>query len=98
MAAPKSPSRPRLVLGTANRKKAGELADLLVLAGFECFTLADFPPSPDVDETGSSFAENAAIKAREQAQRTRHWVLADDTGLVVDALGGAAGLYSARYA
>jgi XTP/dITP diphosphohydrolase len=93
-----STSRPVLVFGTGNRKKAGELADLLAPTGIELKTLADFAAPLDVDETGQSFAENAALKATQQAKHLGQWVLADDSGLVVDALKGEPGIYSARYA
>jgi XTP/dITP diphosphohydrolase len=89
---------PVLVFGTGNRKKAGELADLLAPTGIELKTLADFSNPLDVDETGRSFAENAALKATQQAKHLGQWVLADDSGLVVDALKGEPGIYSARYA
>jgi XTP/dITP diphosphohydrolase len=90
--------RPVLVLGTGNRKKAGEIIDLLAPLGLELRTLADFADALDVDESGTTFAENAAIKATQQARHLRQWVLADDSGLIVDALGGQPGVYSARYA
>ncbi len=93
-----STSRPVLVFGTGNRKKAGELADLLAPTGIELKTLADFAAPLDVDETGQSFAENAALKATQQAKHLGQWVLADDSGLVVDVLKGEPGIYSARYA
>ncbi|HEV3339373.1 MAG TPA: non-canonical purine NTP pyrophosphatase [Pirellulales bacterium] len=88
----------RLVIGTANRKKGLEMADLMRPLGIEVLTLADFPPAAEVAETGDTFAANAAIKATEQARRLGEWVLADDSGLCVDALGGRPGVYSARYA
>jgi XTP/dITP diphosphohydrolase len=87
-----------LVFGTGNRKKAAELADLLAPVGISLKTLADFSNPLEVDETGQSFAENAALKATQQAIHLRQWVLADDSGLVVDALKGEPGIYSARYA
>jgi XTP/dITP diphosphohydrolase len=90
--------KPVLVFGTHNRKKAAELVDLLVGLGVELRTLADFPDAIEIEESASSFAENAAIKATRQAAHLGRWVLADDSGLVVDALGGAPGIYSARYA
>ena len=86
-----------LVLGTHNRKKALELVDLLCPWGFECRTLADYPNAIEVDETGSTFAENARLKACQQAKHLGLWVLGEDSGLVVDALGGAPGVYSARF-
>ena len=91
------PSKPLLVLGTANRKKGREIADLLAPVGLELRTLADFPEAPDVEETGRTFAENAALKAVAQARRLDRWVLAEDSGLMVGALDGAPGVYSARY-
>ncbi len=87
-----------LVIGTRNRKKGAELADLLAPHGFRVVTLDDVPDAIDVVENGDSFAANAALKAMQQAQHLRRWVLADDSGLEVDALGGAPGIYSARFA
>ena len=78
-----------LVLGTANRKKARELVDLLADVGLTLSTLADFPQALVVEETGDSFAANAALKATSQARHLGHWVLGEDSGIVVDALGGA---------
>lgn len=88
---------PRLVLGTTNRKKGQELSELLAPWGFECATLADFAERIDVVEDGETFEANARKKATEQAVHLGEWVLAEDSGLVVDALGGAPGIYSARY-
>lgn len=88
---------PLLVLGTGNRKKGIELAELVAPLGIAVRTLADFPSAIDVRESGSTFAENARLKATEQARHLRHWVLADDSGLAVDALRGGPGVYSARY-
>lgn len=87
-----------LVCGTGNRKKGAELAELLAPWGFTLQTLADYPQAIEVDESGTSFAENAALKATQQAAHLHAWVLADDSGLVVDALDGKPGVYSARYA
>jgi len=84
-----------LVLGTHNRNKAGEL---VAPVGLAIKTLADFPQAKDVEETGDSFAANAALKAVAQARHLRAWVLGEDSGVVVDALGGAPGVYSARFA
>lgn len=88
---------PLLVLGTHNRKKLGELADLLLPFGFELRSLADYADALAVDETGSTFAENAALKATQQAKHLKAWVLGEDSGLVVDALGGEPGVLSARF-
>ncbi len=90
--------RPTLVFGTGNRKKAGELADLLAPVGIELKTLADVEDPLDVEESGQTFAENARLKATQQAKHLKQWVLADDSGLAVDALGGSPGVYSARFA
>lgn len=87
-----------LVLGTNNRKKGLELAELLRPLGILVRTLADFPDALDVEENGSTFAENARLKAQQQARHLKHWVLADDSGLCVDALKGEPGVYSARFA
>jgi XTP/dITP diphosphohydrolase len=86
-----------LVLGTRNRNKVTELADLLRPHGLQLRTLADFPQAVDVLEDGKTFADNAAKKAREQALVLRQWVLAEDSGLAVDALNGAPGVFSARF-
>jgi XTP/dITP diphosphohydrolase len=86
-----------LVLGTANRHKAIELADLLRPAGVELRTLADFPAVGEVVEDGDTFAANARLKAAGYARHLGRWVLADDSGIAVDALGGRPGVHSARY-
>jgi XTP/dITP diphosphohydrolase len=86
-----------LVLGTRNRKKCEELVDLLAPWGFELRTLADCAGAIEVEETGATFAENARLKACEQARRLQQWVLGEDSGLVVDALAGAPGVRSARF-
>jgi XTP/dITP diphosphohydrolase len=90
-------SKPILVVGTANRKKGEELAELFSAVGLEVKTLADFPGATHVEEIGATFAENAALKATIQARHLGLWVLADDSGLIVDALGGAPGVLSARF-
>ncbi len=90
-------SGPLLVIGTANRKKGRELADLFAPLGLELKTLADFPTAVAVPEEGRTFAENAVLKATQQARHLGTWVLADDSGLMVDALAGAPGVHSARY-
>jgi XTP/dITP diphosphohydrolase len=87
-----------LVIGTRNRKKGAELTDLLVPHGIRAITLDDVPNAMDVVEDGDSFAANAALKATKQARHLGRWVLADDSGLEVDVLGGQPGIYSARFA
>jgi XTP/dITP diphosphohydrolase len=86
-----------LVLGSRNRKKLGELAELLEPHGLLLKTLADFPAALEVAETGDTFAANARLKATLQARHLQHWVLGEDSGLSVAALGGAPGVYSARF-
>ena len=86
-----------LVLGTHNKKKRLELEDLLARSPFAVRTLDDFPAALEVEETGMTFAENAALKAVTQARHLGQWVLGEDSGLAVDALGGAPGVYSARF-
>jgi XTP/dITP diphosphohydrolase len=88
----------RIVLATHNAKKVREIAPLLAPHGFEVVGLNQLSSAPPVDETGVTFAENAAIKATAAALATGEWSLADDSGLMVDALGGRPGVYSARYA
>ncbi len=90
-------AKPVLVLGTRNKKKLGELQLLLGPLGLELKTLDAFANSLEVDETGDSFAANAALKATQQALAIGAWVLGEDSGLAVDALGGAPGIYSARF-
>ncbi|QEG01122.1 Non-canonical purine NTP pyrophosphatase [Stieleria maiorica] len=87
-----------LVLGTNNAKKLVELRLMLPAEHYSLHSLAEIPESIDVDETGETFRENAALKATEQAKHLGRWVLGEDSGLSVDALGGAPGVYSARYA
>lgn len=87
----------RWILASTNRGKLAEFRELLAGAPLELEPLA--PGSPQVpDETGLSFVENALIKARHAASLTGRPAIADDSGLCVDALGGAPGVHSARYA
>lgn len=90
-------AKPRLVLGTANRKKGLELARLFAPLGLAVETLADYPQAMRVVEDGETFAANAELKATQQARHLDRWVLGEDSGLLVDALGGAPGVFSARY-
>jgi len=85
-----------IVLGSRNRKKALEVAEILATCGVEVISIADFPNVPDVVEDGATFAENAAKKAA-QAELLGRWVIGEDSGLVVDALGGRPGVFSARF-
>ena len=88
----------KIILATQNMGKIRELQALLVDEKIEVLSLRDIPDWEDVEENGGTFADNAAIKAREAVKRTGLISLADDSGLEVDALGGAPGVYSARYA
>jgi XTP/dITP diphosphohydrolase len=94
---PSLPFRP-LVLATGNRGKVLEFQALLAPAGFTLLTPADLGFSAEIEETGDTFLRNALIKAEALAAHSPHPVLADDSGLEVDVLGGAPGVYSARYA
>ena len=87
-----------LVLGTHNQKKRRELELLLAGLPIDVQTLEDFDSALSVEETGTTFAENAALKATEQARHLDAWVMGEDSGLSVKALKGQPGVYSARYA
>jgi XTP/dITP diphosphohydrolase len=91
-------ANPTLVMATRNLGKIRELAALLPESGVRLLSLADFPLLPEIPEEGATFAENAAAKAMAVARLTGYPALADDSGLMVDALGGAPGVFSARYA
>ena len=86
-----------IVLGTHNVKKGVELDELLRPHGLIVRTLQDFQDPIHVVEDGESFAENAAKKACQQAMHLNRWVIGEDSGLCVDALDGAPGIYSARF-
>ena len=92
-----SPSRPVLVLATLNAAKGRELVELLGAVPFEIRLLADVPGARLPEETGATYAENALVKARTAAALTGQLALGDDSGIEVDALGGAPGLYTARF-
>ena len=87
----------RLVIATGNAGKLKELRELLPAPAFEVLPQSQFT-SVSVEETGLSFVENAILKARHAAQASGLPAIADDSGLEVDALDGAPGIYSARYA
>ncbi len=92
------PAFPEIVLSSRNAKKIGEIAELLAPYQIPVMGVQDFPDVPEVDEDGDSFRANAAKKASVVAKQLNRWVLAEDSGLCVDALGGAPGIHSARYA
>ena len=85
-----------LVLASGNAGKLAELRELLGDCGLALHAQSEFDVA-DADETGGTFVENALLKARHAARLTGRAALGDDSGLCVDALGGAPGLYSARY-
>jgi len=88
----------RLLIGTRNKKKLKELEAILTGLPVELLTIDDLPDLPEVEEGGATFEENATLKAVELSKASGLPVVADDSGLEVDALGGAPGVYSARYA
>ena len=88
----------RLLIATRNHGKAREIAAVLSDLGLEIVSLADYPGAPEIEETGATFLENAVLKARAYAAYTGELTLADDSGLEVDALGGAPGVRSSRFA
>lgn len=87
----------KIVLATGNQGKVREMADLLVDFGFDVVAQTELNV-PEAEETGTTFIENAIIKARHAAKITGLPAIADDSGLEVDYLQGAPGIYSARYA
>lgn len=87
-----------IVIATRNPGKAKEFAALFAKEGYQTKTLLDYPDLPDVEETGKTFEENARLKAETIAHILQQPVLADDSGLVVDALNGMPGIISARFA
>ena len=89
---------PTVVLGTQNRKKRQELLEILGGDGIELLDLTQFPDAPEVIEDGDTFEANARKKAMELARHLKQWVIGEDSGLVVPALNGRPGVYSARYA
>jgi XTP/dITP diphosphohydrolase len=88
----------QLLVATGNPGKVVEIKELLGGLPFDLIDLRHFPHIPAVEETGSTFAENAKLKARYYYEQTGLLVIADDSGLEVDALGGEPGMRSARYA
>jgi len=87
-----------MIIATRNRHKFRELVNLMKVRGIHWHALDEFPHVPVIQETGRTFDANATRKARAVAKATGYLVLADDSGLEVEALGGAPGIQSARYA
>jgi XTP/dITP diphosphohydrolase len=87
-----------IVVGTRNRKKLEEIAEILGDLPVQLRDLTHYADAPEVIEDGATFEANARKKAAQLAEALHQWVLAEDSGLVVPALGGRPGVYSARYA
>lgn len=86
-----------VIIATKNKGKAKDFETLLAPYGVRVLTLHDVAEDLDVEETGTTFRENARLKAETVAERLGKMVIADDSGLAVDALGGRPGVYSARF-
>src|SRR6516225_6325857 len=87
-----------LLIATHNLGKLRETREILFGLPLRLVTLRDFPGLANIKESGTTFSENASVKARGYASQTGLWTLADDSGLEVDALDGRPGVFSARYA
>ncbi|HSX10336.1 MAG TPA: XTP/dITP diphosphatase [Chlamydiales bacterium] len=101
MSSPKNPQVPHfeLVIASTNMHKVREFRTMLKnFVRFDLLSLCDFPNYVPPEETGKTFEENATLKAVHAAKTLNRWVIADDSGLVVPALNGAPGIFSARYA
>ncbi|MGA3066327.1 MAG: RdgB/HAM1 family non-canonical purine NTP pyrophosphatase [Tepidisphaeraceae bacterium] len=94
----KGAGRVRILIASTNPGKVREFRQMLGDAGAEFSDLTEFPGIPPVEETGRTFRENACLKASGYARELNRWALADDSGLVVDALDGKPGVHSARWA
>lgn len=88
----------QVVIATKNKGKAKDFEALFGPLGYKVVTMFDVAPDMEIEETGTTFEENAILKAETLAKALNTIVIADDSGLAVDALGGAPGVYSARYA
>lgn len=87
-----------LIIATQNKGKAKEFESLFAPLGYKVLTLHDIENAQDVEETGVTFEENAVLKAESLCGEFNTMVIADDSGLIIDALDGRPGVYSARYA
>ncbi|MDP4084522.1 MAG: XTP/dITP diphosphatase [Bacillota bacterium] len=87
-----------VIVATKNPGKAKEFESIFASRGFVVKTLLDYPEIDDIEETGQSFEENAVLKAEAVSKELNKIVISDDSGLIVDALEGRPGIYSARYA
>lgn len=88
----------QVVIATKNKGKAKDFEALFSPLGYEVVTMFDVAPDMEIEETGKTFEENAILKAETLSRELGKLVIADDSGLAVDALGGEPGVYSARYA
>ena len=88
----------KIIAATQNKGKIKEIQEIFGKLGFEVISQKDAGVDIDVEETGKTFAENAELKARAIYDLCKEAVIADDSGLCIDALNGAPGVYSARYA
>ena len=88
----------QVVIATKNKGKVKDFEALFGPLGYEVVTMFDVAPDLEIEETGTTFEENAILKAETLAQQLKTIVIADDSGLMVDALNGEPGVYSARYA
>ena len=95
MSFPRSPWMPELVIASGNPHKVAEISAMLDVIDLQ---VRQQPDGLEIEETGSTYLENARLKAETVARLTGTWALADDSGIEVDALDGAPGIYSARYA
>jgi XTP/dITP diphosphohydrolase len=87
-----------VIIATKNRGKAREFEDIFRSRGYVIRTLLDYPEIADIEETGNSFEENAILKAEAVSKQLNIRVISDDSGLMIDALEGRPGIFSARYA
>ena len=90
------PSLPRLIVATRNAHKSAEIRSMIG-DRFEVLDANDFPECPQIEETGTTFLENARLKAEGISRVVEGWVLSDDSGLEVDALDGAPGVWSSSF-
>jgi XTP/dITP diphosphohydrolase len=88
----------KVIVATKNAGKVQDFQHLLSKKGFEVVSLLDIPNIPDIEETGETFIENATLKAEAISSALNEIVIADDSGLSIDVLGGKPGVFSARYA
>lgn len=89
-------TKPRLILATRNAHKTAEIRAMIGDV-FEVLDVSSFPECPEIEETGTTFLENARLKAEGISRVLDGWVLSDDSGLEVDALGGAPGVWSSSF-